>query len=57
MLNDLRKRLEEGISPLEVTPDEAKILLVEDGFDPQYGARPIRKIIQRLVGKSTFLRK
>ncbi len=25
------------------------MLLVEDGFDPQYGARPLRRSIQRLV--------
>lgn len=48
MLNDLRKRLEENNITIEVT-DEAKMLLVEDGFDPQYGARPLRRSIQRLV--------
>ena len=48
MLNDLRKRLEGNNITIEVT-DEAKMLLVEDGFDPQYGARPLRRSIQRLV--------
>ncbi len=29
--------------------DEAKQLLAKEGFDPQYGARPLRRAIQRLV--------
>ena len=33
---------------LEVTP-QAKELLVAEGYDPQYGARPMRRAIQRLV--------
>jgi ATP-dependent Clp protease ATP-binding subunit ClpB len=33
---------------LEVTP-EAKALLVRDGYDPAYGARPLKRAIQRLV--------
>ncbi|NLM97351.1 MAG: ATP-dependent Clp protease ATP-binding subunit [Halanaerobiaceae bacterium] len=39
MLNDLRNRLEEKDIELELT-EEAKNLIVEDGYDPQYGARP-----------------
>ena len=31
---------------LEVTPDAAKVL-VEHGFDPQYGARPLKRTLQR----------
>ena len=37
------KRLE-----LELT-DDAKQLLAERGYDPTYGARPVKRIIQRLV--------
>ncbi|NLJ84068.1 MAG: ATP-dependent Clp protease ATP-binding subunit, partial [Halanaerobiaceae bacterium] len=48
MLNDLSIRLEHNDITIEVT-DEARMLLVEDGFDPQYGARPLRRSIQRLV--------
>jgi len=33
---------------LEVT-EEAKALLAEQGFDPVYGARPLRRTVQRLV--------
>ena len=33
---------------LEVT-DAAKTLIAESGFDPLYGARPLRRAIQRMV--------
>ncbi len=33
---------------LEVT-DDAKDLLVAEGYDPVYGARPLKRVIQRLV--------
>ncbi len=33
---------------LELTP-EAKVLLAKKGYDPQLGARPLRRAIQRLV--------
>jgi ATP-dependent Clp protease ATP-binding subunit ClpB len=33
---------------LSLTP-EAKNLLVHDGYDPAYGARPLKRAIQRLV--------
>ena len=33
---------------LELTP-AAKELLVREGYDPAYGARPLRRTIQRLV--------
>jgi ATP-dependent Clp protease ATP-binding subunit ClpB len=33
---------------LEVTP-AAKNLIISEGYDPQYGARPMRRAIQRLV--------
>ena len=29
--------------------DEAKELLAEEGWDPAYGARPLKRAIQRLV--------
>ena len=28
---------------------EAKHLLAENGYDPHYGARPLKRVIQRLV--------
>jgi ATP-dependent Clp protease ATP-binding subunit ClpB len=44
----LRERLAERKLSLEVT-DEAKELLAEEGWDPAYGARPLKRAIQRLV--------
>ena len=32
-----------------VASEEAKELLAKEGFDPQYGARPLRRAIQRLI--------
>jgi ATP-dependent Clp protease ATP-binding subunit ClpB len=47
-LGRLRERLaERGIS-LEVT-EAAKELLAEEGWDPAYGARPLKRAIQRLL--------
>ncbi len=45
-LADLRKRLEDQGLGLELT-DGAIAKLAEIGFDPVYGARPIRRAIQR----------
>ncbi|HKC19302.1 MAG TPA: AAA family ATPase, partial [Candidatus Dormibacteraeota bacterium] len=44
----LRKRLDERKIALVVT-DEAKKLLIEHGWDPVYGARPLKRAIQRMV--------
>jgi len=33
---------------LEVTPD-AKVMLVDEGYDPAFGARPLKRVIQRSV--------
>jgi ATP-dependent Clp protease ATP-binding subunit ClpB len=44
----LAKRLEERKIGLQVTP-KAKALLAEVGFDPQFGARPLKRTIQNLV--------
>ncbi len=48
MMKDLHKRLQEQEIALEVS-NEAKEKLVEEGYDPAYGARPLRRTIQRLV--------
>ncbi|HEX7132006.1 MAG TPA: AAA family ATPase [Iamia sp.] len=48
-LESLRKRLEERRIGLEVD-DEALALLAKEGFDPAYGARPLKRVIQREVG-------
>jgi ATP-dependent Clp protease ATP-binding subunit ClpB len=44
----LAKRLEERKIGLQVTP-RAKTLLAEAGFDPQFGARPLKRTIQNMV--------
>ena len=48
MLKAVGKRLAERGIELEVAP-EAVALLAKTGFDPQYGARPLRRTIQRKV--------
>jgi len=45
MLDDLRKRLTARDIRLEVS-DEVKYHIVEEGFDPVYGARPLKRFIQ-----------
>jgi ATP-dependent Clp protease ATP-binding subunit ClpB len=47
-LRSLLKRLQERKITLELTP-AAKQVLAESGFDPIYGARPLKRTIQRLV--------
>ena len=44
-----RERLAERRITLEVTP-EAMAHLARDGFDPAFGARPLKRIIQREIG-------
>ena len=45
MLDGLRKRLEDKQLELEVT-DEAKEFISKEGYDPIYGARPLKRYIQ-----------
>jgi ATP-dependent Clp protease ATP-binding subunit ClpB len=47
-LEDVQERLKERKIRLKLT-DEAKGLLADLGFDPQFGARPLKRTIQRLV--------
>ncbi len=44
----LKKRLADRHIEVELT-EEAKELLVREGYDPAYGARPLKRTIQRLV--------
>jgi ATP-dependent Clp protease ATP-binding subunit ClpC len=48
MLNRVRKQLKEHNIELRVT-DEAMELLATRGYDHNYGARPLRRIIQNLI--------
>jgi ATP-dependent Clp protease ATP-binding subunit ClpB len=53
--NDLRRRLAERQNPVELT-DAARELIARQGFDPVYGARPLRRYIahevETLVGRA-----
>jgi ATP-dependent Clp protease ATP-binding subunit ClpB len=42
----LKQRLAKLSLPLEIT-EEAKALLAEEGFDPVYRARPLKRVVQR----------
>jgi ATP-dependent Clp protease ATP-binding subunit ClpB len=42
------KRLEENGVKLEIS-DEARERLARQGFDPQYGARPLKRVFQREI--------
>ena len=46
MLNDLRNRLKDKQLDVAVT-DKAKEYIVDQGYDPNYGARPLRRFLQR----------
>ncbi len=48
MVSEVTERLREKKIEIALTK-EAKTLLVEEGFDPVYGARPLRRAIQRLL--------
>lgn len=48
MFNDLFKRLESQDLKIEVT-DEVKDYLAEDGYSEAYGARPLRRLIQKKI--------
>jgi ATP-dependent Clp protease ATP-binding subunit ClpB len=54
-LQRLRERLAERRIALELT-DEAKQLIADTGWDPAYGARPLKRAIQRLVENPLALR-
>mgnify|MGYP001606015247 FL=1 len=54
-LGHLRRRLEARRIELEVT-DAAKALLGREGYDPTFGARPLKRTIQRLVQDPLALR-
>ena len=48
LLNRLRVQMAEHEVTIELT-DEAKDMLVEKGYDPAMGARPLRRAIQRYI--------
>jgi len=48
LLKNVEKLLEERKITLELTP-AAYVLLLQEGYDPAYGARPLRRTIQRML--------
>jgi hypothetical protein len=48
LVADLQRRLAGQELALELTP-AARSLIVQEGTDPAYGARPLKRTIQRLV--------
>jgi ATP-dependent Clp protease ATP-binding subunit ClpC len=48
MADDLRKRLKEQEVDFILT-EKAKLFLAKEGFDPSYGARPLRRAIQKHI--------
>jgi ATP-dependent Clp protease ATP-binding subunit ClpB len=48
MMTELNKRLEDRQIQVELTP-EAEQFVVEHGYDPVYGARPLRRFLQKYV--------
>jgi len=48
MLRDIRERLKQKNVELEVS-SEAKEFLIDKGYDPTFGARPLRRAIQRYI--------
>ena len=48
MVDKVRQRLSERSISIELT-ERAKDWLVEEGFDPVYGARPLRRAVERHI--------
>jgi ATP-dependent Clp protease ATP-binding subunit ClpB len=53
-LEGLAKRLSDRRISLDVT-DEAKVLIAHRGYDPAFGARPLKRLIQREIGDALAL--
>jgi len=51
LLEEKKKLLKEKEIDIEVT-EEAKNLIAQEGYDPDFGARPLRRAIQRLIENS-----
>jgi len=48
MLKEVEERLAERQITIEVS-DAAKLSLVKEGYDPVYGARPLRRVVERQI--------
>ena len=49
MSTDLNHRLEDKQLSIELSPDAAKQFIVDNAYDPIYGARPLKRYIQKYV--------
>jgi len=47
-MNEVRSRLEERGLKVELT-DEARTWLAKEGYDPSFGARPLKRALQKYV--------
>ncbi|MFH2034548.1 MAG: AAA family ATPase [Candidatus Margulisiibacteriota bacterium] len=48
MISDVQKNVECNQMKLEIA-DEVKALIVKEGFDPKFGARPLRRAVQKFI--------
>jgi ATP-dependent Clp protease ATP-binding subunit ClpA len=48
MIDEVNVQLKEKDMRLQLLP-EAKEWLIQKGFDPSYGARPLRRVVQRYI--------
>ena len=48
LVNQVKARLQENGLELELT-DRAKAQIIKEGYDPVFGARPLKRAIQRLI--------
>ena len=55
LLADVRERLSDRMIGLQLN-DEAKSALVREGFDPVFGARPLRRTIERRISSPLSVR-
>ena len=51
----LRKHLEDRKIMLDLTPD-ARAALIQEGYDPSFGARPLKRAIQNLIADELALK-
>ena len=55
VLKDIQKRLDERKVVIEISA-EAKAKIVKEGFDPAFGARPLKRAVQRLIESPLSIR-
>ena len=48
IINDIEYRLKDNLIHIELT-DKARKNILEEGFDPNYGARPLKRVVSRII--------